>query len=157
MELVDPTVLFDEITRIHGMLSRRAFEIFEREGSFPGRELDHWLRPESEFLHPVPLKIEEMERELVVEAEVPGFIAGSLKVSLEPRKLIISGKRELRKGGPQGKKPAITETGSDEILRIVELPVEVDVLNTVAVLREGILELKMPKAKPAKVVEIKVA
>ena len=156
LELVEPTALFDEINRIHNMLARRAVEIFEEEGSFPGRDLDHWLKAESEFLHPIRLTLEETDRELVVEAEVPGFTAENLKVSLEPRKLVISGKREVRKGAPQGKKPA-SEAGFEEILRTVELPSEVDVLDTVAVLREGILQLKMPKIKTAKVVEIKVA
>lgn len=103
------------------------------------------------------MTIEEFERELIVEAEVPGFTATDIKVSLEPRKLTISGKRQLRKETPKGKK-VYTEAGSDEILRIIELPVEVDVMNTVVTLREGILELRMPKTKvKASVVEIKAA
>jgi len=157
LELVEPVSLVEEIDRIHNMLARRAFEIFGEEGNLIGRDLDHWLKAESELLHSVPLTIEQSEREVIVEAEVPGFSASDIKVSLEPRKLTISGKRQLRKETQKGKK-VYTEAGSDEILRIITLPVEVDVLNTVATLREGILQLKMPRTKvKASVVEIKAA
>lgn len=156
LELVEPTVLFDEIDRIHNTIARRAFEIFEQEGGLFGRDLEHWLKAENEFLYPMRLSMEETGKEFVVKAEVPGFSADKLKVSLEPRKLVISGKREMRKADLKGKKPA-SEAGFEEILRTVELPAEVDVVNSVAVLRDGILDLKMPKIKTAKVVEIKVA
>ena len=157
LELVEPVSLVEEIDRIHNMLARRAFEIFGEEGNLIGRDLDHWLKAESELLHSVPLTIEQSEREVIVEAEVPGFSVSDIKVSLEPRKLTISGKRQLRKETQKGKK-VYTEAGSDEILRIITLPVEVDVLNTVATLREGILQLKMPRTKvKASVVEIKAA
>lgn len=157
LELVEPKSIVEQTSRIHDELSRRAFQIFEREGKFFGRDLEHWLKAEKELLHPAPVSVEEFERELIIDAEVPGFAASDLKVCLEPRKLTISGKKELRERPVQGK-GLRQESVSSEILRIVELPVEVDVKNSVATLREGMLELKLPKAKTmASVVEIKAA
>ena len=145
LQLVELPSLLEQVGRIHDALARRAFEIFEEEGRMFGRDLDHWLRAEKEVLFPVPIRMEESEHDLIAYAEVPGFRVNELKVSLEPRKLTITGKKLLHKV-PQGKKGG-EEIGSREMLKIIDLPVEVDVTATVATLREGMLELRMPKLK----------
>lgn len=125
-------------------VARRAFEIFDNRGRTFGRDLDDWLQAESEVLHPVHLEVDETEGALTVRAEVPGFESNDLTINVEPRRLTVSGKREINKEQKKAK-TIYREQCSDEILRSVELPAEVDASQTTATLKNGILELHMPR------------
>lgn len=67
-----------------------------------------------------------------------------MTVNVEPRRLTISGKREINKEQKKAK-TIYREQCSDEILRSVELPTDVDATQVTATLKNGILELHMPK------------
>ena len=53
-----------------------------------------------------------------------------------------------------GLKTAYKERCSDQILRVIDLPVDVEAAKAAATLQDGVLELKMPKAAPAKKIAI---
>lgn len=146
--------LFENMWEMHEMISRRAYELFEEGGKIFGRDLDDWFRAESEFLHPVSVSIEETDDGLKVEAEVPGFKAEELEVSVEPRRLIITGKHEAGKEETKKPKTVYSERSTERILRIVDLPVEVNTEKVTATLKDGMLGFTMPKAAPAKTITI---
>ncbi|MFZ0636008.1 MAG: Hsp20 family protein [Candidatus Acidiferrales bacterium] len=156
LKLVEPQTLFDRINRIHENIARRAFEIFESEGSLFGRELDQWFKAEAELLHPVHMTMTETDGALTVQAEVPGFNASELEVSIEPRRLTISGKKETTKEEQKKGKVIYKKQCSSELLRIIDLPTEVDATKTTAMLKNGVLELNMPKGNAAKSARIDV-
>jgi HSP20 family protein len=79
---------------------------------------------------------------------VPGFSAKELDVSLEPCRLTISGKRETHEER-RSKKTIYTEQCSSLIFRAINLPDEVDSSKVTATLKDGVLELVMPKAAKA--------
>ena len=145
--------LFDRIQELSNSIARRAFEIFEGRGRADGHDLGDWFRAESEFLHPVHLDIAESDDALTVHAEVPGFSAKELEVSVEPHRLTISGKRETSKERTS-KKTIYTEQCSNQIYRSIDLPAEVDTSKVAATLKDGVLELSMPKATKAQKVQI---
>ena len=153
--LIPPADIFRRAEQLYQQIARRAFEIFQDNGAF-GRDLDNWLKAESELLHPVHIDVEDSEKDLTVRAEVPGFAAKELEVSLEPRRLTISGKRETKEERKE-KKTVYTECLSDQLLRVVTLPAAVDAEKAEATLKDGLLELRMPKAAPAKKVAVSVA
>lgn len=146
--------IFNRLQEIQKMISHRAFELFEEGGRIFGRDLDDWFRAESELLHPVNVSIEETEEGLRVEAEVPGFKAEELEVSVEPYRLTITGKREAGKEEKKKEKVVYSERSSERILRVIDLPVEVNTDRVSAVLKDGMLEFTMPKAAPAKKISI---
>jgi HSP20 family protein len=133
---------------LYNSIARRAFEIFEGRGRVDGRDLEDWFGAESELLHPVHLDIAESDDEVTVHAEVPGFTAQDLEVSLEPHRLTISGKRESNEER-EAKKTIYREHCSNEIFRAIELPAEVDSSKVTATLKDGVLELVMPKVAKA--------
>jgi HSP20 family protein len=147
VKLVEPGILLDRINRIHEGIERRAFEIFQNNGGVPGRELDDWFKAEEELLHPVHMNLAKSDGALTVAVEVPGFGADQLQVSLEPRRLMISGKKETSKEKEEEQRQTIVyrEQCSDEILRIIDLPEDVDPAKATAILKHGVLELKLPK------------
>ena len=104
-----------------------------------------------DMLHPVHVKMVEAEDSLEVKAEVPGFSEKEIEVSVEPRRLTITGKRETETQREEKKgKTVYSEFCSNQILRIVDLPASVDAEKTTATLKNGVLQLTMPKAAKAK-------
>ena len=132
---VAPMNIFDRMEELHNSIARKAFELFEGSGRWPGRELDNWLR-----------------------AEVPGFSAKDLEINVEPRRLTVIGKRETKEESKKGK-AIYSELSAGEILRVVDLPADIDTSNVTATLKDGILNVKMTKTPaPTSVrVELKAA
>jgi len=149
LKVVAATDLFARMQRLHDSVARRAFEIFESQGRTFRRDLENWLQAESELLHPVHVDVAESDEGLTVRAEIPGFKAEQLEVSMEPRQVTIAGKRETH-AERKDEKTIYKEHCSDRILRVIELPAEVVAGKVAATLSDGVLELKLPRAAPAK-------
>ena len=146
--------VFDQIQDTFNALSRRAYEIFEGNGRAFGRDWEDWFQAERELLHPVHVSIEEFDDSFAVKAEVPGFSEKELEINLEPRRLTITGKREAKKEEKKGK-TVYAERCCDEILRMVDLPAEVETDKVNATLKNGVLEFTLPKVAKAHTVHIR--
>lgn len=144
------------VAEMFDKISRRAYELFDGNGRELGHDLEHWFKAEMELLHPVHVRITESGNDLEIEAEVPGFNEKDLQVSVEPMQVTISGKRESTKEEKKGK-TVYTESCAGQILRIVDLPVMVDAEKVTATLKNGMLQLTLPKAVRAKTVDIRSA
>jgi HSP20 family protein len=129
-------------------IAERAFDIFERDGRTLGRDIDHWFQAEAEMLHPAHVEISESDNALTVRAEVPGYRADELEVSVAPQRVTISGKRESRIQRTSDK-VVYTEQCADQIFRAFDLPAEVSNSKSTAILADGVLEIAMPKAAQA--------
>lgn len=148
LRVVEPQTLFDRMSRMHDEIARRAFDLFQQGGAF-GRDLENWFNAEEQLIHPLHVNISESETALHVQAEVPGFEPGDIEISLEPTRLSISGKRETSQEQQDKGKVIYQELCSSEMLRVIDLPAEVDPEKTKATLKNGVLELEMPKAQKA--------
>jgi HSP20 family protein len=155
---VEPKSMFEEFDQVFNAIGRRAFEIFEGKGRSFGHELEHWLNAESEFLHPVKVNMTESGDAFAIQAELPGFTAKNLEVQIEGQRLTIRGERESSEEQKKGK-TVYQEHRSDKILRVIDLPSEVDASKATAALKNGMLELQVPKSAKAKStrVEVKIA
>jgi len=145
--------VFDRIQETYNTIARRAFEIFENDGRWFGHELEDWVRAESELLHPLHLEITESDENLAIRAEVPGFSTKELTIDAEPRRLTITGKHEAKEETKKGK-TVYSEQCAKEIMRVVDLPAEVETSKVTATLKDGVLNLEMPKAAHAKTVRV---
>ena len=145
---------FDQMQEAFDAISRRAFEIFEGSGGVFGHDVEDWVKAENELFHPVHLDINESNESISVKAEVPGFDEKELQVTMEPSRLTISGKHESSKEEKKGK-TVYSEARAKKIFRVVELPAEVDTEKVSATLKDGILQLTMPKAAKTRTVQIR--
>ena len=148
----EPTSLKTAIDRANALfeaISRRAYEKFAGSGYMEGHELDDWFAAEHELLHPIPINISESGEALEITAEVPGFSEKELEVSVEPRRLVISGKRETKREEKQGT-TVYSEICADQIMRVVHLPTDVETENVTASLKDGVLDLNLPKLAKAR-------
>jgi HSP20 family protein len=148
VKIVEPRALLERFNKLSDQISRRAYEIFEKRGKTFGRDLDDWFEAESEILPPLQLRIKETNDALAVEAETPEFSAKELEVSLEPWRLTISGKKEAKEEQKKGQ-TIYQEQRTDELLRVIDLPAEIDIAKVTATLKNGLLEINLPKVAKA--------
>lgn len=158
LRLASPEELLARADQTFQAIARRAFEIFEGNGRDHGHDADNWLTAESEVLHTTHVTLAESDGSLTVQAEVPGFSAQDLEVSVEPRRLTIAGKRESTRE-EKSQRILYSERCADQILRVMDLPTEVDTAKAEATLKDGLLELTLPKAtaKAAPIKKVRAA
>lgn len=145
--------LFEHTQDVFHMISQRSFEIFEARGHANGNDREDWFLAEHELLTPVKFHISESGDQFIARAEIPGFNSQEIKVSIEPHRLTISGKAEPREDHPSRKHSNSTQHAR-LILRVIDLPAEVDLSKAKATFSDGRLEVTMPKAAPAKSVRV---
>lgn len=144
------------IREIHEQISRRAYDFFERRGYAHGSHFNDWLDAESELFNAVPVSIMEQDDGIVLHAEVPGFNPQELEVKVEPERVLIQGKSDRESRQQREGKVIYSESQTSGIFRVVDLPVEVDPERASAQLKDGILQLYLPKAEGAKAKQLEV-
>lgn len=135
------------------LIARRPFELLEKRPLL-GRELEHLLKTEPALARSIFLKLYETEEHLIVRAEVPGYTEKELNIVCEPWRMTITGKKEYKEEGKTEEMPPYGE--KTHIFKSIKFPVEVRPENVKAVLKNGILEMTIPKAEVVKKVEIEV-
>ena len=144
VKLVEADVSVNRKNEIRDLIARRAYELFESHGHIHGRDINDWIDAESEVLRPCRHELKEAAGALIFFADLPGsFTVDQISVSVEPRRLTISGERKIDVicGGNES---AHTEKKTQRIFLIEELPVEVDPSRTATKLDGEILEIVMP-------------
>jgi len=153
VNLVSVHELFEHTQDVFNLIARRAFEIFESRGHVHGNDREDWFLAESELLTPVKFHLSESGERLIARAEVPGFNRQEIKVSLEPRRLSISGKTEPSENYKPGHHPH-SHRHAQLMFCAIDLPTEVDLSKAKASFNDGRLEVVMPKAAPARSVRV---
>jgi len=144
---------FDQIEETYNTIARRAFELFDNRGRWFGNDLEDWFRAESELLQRVNLEIAETDANFTVRAEVPGFSLKELTIDVEPRLLTITGRHEAQEESKRGK-TIHSERSGKQVMRVVNLPTDIDTSKATATLKDGVLNLELPKAAHAKAVRV---
>ena len=149
---------FEEFTtpmrEFFDLIARRPFELLGARPRFLTRELENWFKSEAELFRPVNLKLYETEDALLARAEVPGFSENELDIQVEPWGLTIKGKKEFKE---EKKEPVpFYKEKMNQVYRTIKFPVEVLPEQAKATLKNGVLELTMPKAEVTKKVHVEV-
>jgi len=135
LSLCKPEDLQWEMQGVQLAIARRAYELFEARGCEHGHDWEDWFRAESEFLRPVSISIQESADWISVRANVLGFDENELRVSIEPRRISILGKKEGSATGTLGAKPI--DWVPDQILQFIDLATEVTAEDAVVELQAG--------------------
>lgn len=155
LKIVNTDSLFDRMKGLYDKVAKRAYELFDKRGREFGKDFDDWFHAEFEILRPLPIELKETKDMLMINAEVPGFTADELEVSIDPKRIMITGKTEHTNKRKEAT-TVFTELRSNEIFRICDLPVAVDPEKVKATLKNGLLELTLPKTRETKSVTVDV-
>lgn len=146
VKLVPAHVMEDRMNEIHNLIAHRAYELFEKRAREDGGDVNDWLQAEDEVIHPCRHDVKESAEAFFLHAEMPGsFTVDQLEVGVEPHRLMMSGEKEVSVTYSDGKKIQ-TESGPRRIFWVYDLSAEVDPSKATATLKEGTLEVMMPKA-----------
>ena len=148
--------VLEKIRDVNRSVARRAFELFEGSKREHGSDLNHWLHAESELIHTSHVHVEDCDDVVVVRAEVPGFRSDELQFCVEPFRITIVGVREIS-DHPVIRKVLYSDRCAEQVFRIINCPIELSSRDTTSSLKEGILELEIPKARALPLVSIAAA
>ncbi len=97
----------------------------------------------------------DREKELIVRAELPGVEKDDVEVTIMGNRLMIEAERKFE---DEEKKETFYrhELGYGDLMRTIVLPVEVDVDHIEAELKDGILNVVLPKIQAAERHTVKV-
>jgi len=129
---------FSELQRLRGEVNR----IFE---GGPRR----WSRSEYPSMN-----VYTGENDVLVKAELPGFGAGDLDISVTQNTLTVRGERAGE--DEEGRSYHRRERGSGHFVRSLELPFNVDAEAVEAGLKNGILTIKLPRVVEERLKKIEV-
>ena len=147
----NPEDLHWEVQQVQLAIARRAYELFETRGCEHGHDWEDWFQAESELLRPVSVSMQESADRISVHANVLGFEENELRVSIEPCRITILGKKKTSAVNAEGGKTEFVDWYPDQILRLVDLPREVIPKRSVVELQAGVLKFELPKAPKQKV------
>jgi len=93
----------------------------------------------------VSVAISESADRITVRANILGFAENEVKVSVEPHRVVILGKKQVNATETEGGKLEYIDWNPDQILRVVDLPKPVRPEGAVIQLRAGLLQIDLPK------------
>jgi HSP20 family protein len=149
--------IFGEFDRLLERIRLDAYNLFAHRGSGDGHALDDWLAAERNLCWPAA-KLIEREGALVLEVALAGFEPSEISLTATPREIMIKANHEnTRRSQNKGAATRWSEFRSDEVFRRVELPSPVDVSQTKASLKNGLLVVVAPLAPSSKSTPTKIS
>jgi HSP20 family protein len=121
------------------------------------RLFENFLGPDNQVFSPSAfpaLNMWEDEQRLYVEAEVPGIDLKDLEINVQGNELSVKGRRNMIED--ENVTYLRRERGAGEFVRFLTLPVEVDAERVEATLKDGVLNIALPKAETARARKITV-
>jgi hypothetical protein len=141
-----PMIPDDCTRRITDIVARRAFQISEGRGFAPGHEDEDWQRAESEIASPLCGGWTVASDRIVVTTTASRFKEGALEICVEPRRVAIFARQQT---STEQSVPAEDRDNPQEqqIVRILDLPVDVEPSGVTARFHHCMLEISLPKAR----------
>jgi len=144
--LSNPDTVQWQMQQLQHQVACRAFELFESRSGEHGHDWEDWFQAESELLRPVSIAMLESDDRLSVRANVLGFDETELKVSIEPLRISIVGRKGMSQAETEGGKRTYIDWYPDQIMRVIPLPMEIVPEKADIELRAGVLKFELPKA-----------
>jgi len=121
------------------------------------RPFGAWGRPLATEFVPMLPKVDVVDRdeEVIVRAEVPGMEKDKLDISISGNMLTLKGETRREEKEEKGDYYRC-EMSHGAFTRTLALPAEVDESKVKASLKDGVLELKLPKVEKSKRRAIKI-
>lgn len=95
------------------------------------------------------LDVVDRDNEVLIRAELPGIDKKDINVSLSDNLLTIKGESSKEEKEEKGDYYR-NEISSSSFARTITVPSDIDISKTVANLKDGVLEIKLPKAATSK-------
>lgn len=143
---VEAEKMFERFAEITRETTQKAFEFFKARGGDFGKDFDDWFNAEREILRFVPMEITESNGTVKVKAHIPEFKPEEVEISVKDDVLMISGNAEERKE-KKDENVVYSDFKSNRFFRQMKLPMPVLTEKATAELKDGLLNISLPKAE----------
>jgi HSP20 family molecular chaperone IbpA len=134
VQVVEADIL-DTMTETMELVAQRAYEIYLSRGGAQRSAQDDWFQAEGEVLPKLEIDFHDTDSAVQFTAQVLGFDASDLEVVVGHRRAVICG---IHFDSNQTKRR--------KIMRIIELPFDVDPGAASATLQNGTLKVVLPRS-----------
>jgi HSP20 family molecular chaperone IbpA len=133
--------ILDRMNETSALVAQRACEIYESRGGEHGSDQDDWFRAEDEVLPRLAVEYDVTDNAVRFTAQLPGFDANDLEVVIGHQRAVIRGIHS------DSNQSADSRREERRVMRIVELPFDVDPVPAKATLQGGRLQLVLPRSR----------
>lgn len=144
---VPPNKLAEQMQDIHDLISRRAYETFERRGRTHGNDLGDWFHAESTVLQPVRHEASDGGDAFVVIVNLGDYLPQELRMSAEPCHLRILGRSERQ--SMSARASGYGPSSRRAFALSYHLPAPIKPEKASAKISGDLLEVRLPKAASA--------
>ena len=133
--------ILDRMNETDELIAERAYEIYQSRSGEHRPDQPDWFGAEQGTLYPLAIHRDVSDGILRLTAQLPGFDAKDLEVVIGHRRIAICGVH------PDSDRRADTHRKTGKVIRIVELPFDIDLLTARATLRGGRLQVALPRCQ----------
>ena len=131
--------ILDRMNETRSLIAQRAYEIYESRGGVHGSDQDDWFMAKGELLSELAIEYDLTDSAVRLTAKVPCFDAKDLEVEVAHRRVVVCGVHPESNQAPAGDRKDV------KVIGVAELPYDVDPLSARATLRNGTLEIVLPR------------
>jgi HSP20 family protein len=143
-----PSSIFDQMKEMQDRIMRRAYEIFEQNGSVLGRDLEHWSQAERELVWKPAFELSEHDGRFQLEAAISGLDPQDIDIEVTPEDIVL--KAETRHEHTEQKNLVhYCEFERGNMFRAIHLPKKINPNKVKAQFENGLLRLTADIAEEA--------
>jgi len=150
--------IFDQMSKLHEQIMKRAYDIFDGKGQPFGKELEDWLQAERELVWKPAIELEEKDNEIRLQIATPGVEPKDIDIEVAPEYVLVKAETQHEHKKEKGQ-VHICELTSGNMFRSVRLPKKIDPDKVKAEFKNGILSLtaEIAKSEQARRIELKAS
>jgi HSP20 family protein len=149
-----PSSVFDQIKDTQDRIVRRAYEIFEQNGSMLGRDLENWAQAERELIWRPAFELCEKDGKFQLEAAISGVEAKDIDIEVTPEDIILKAETQHEHKDQKGT-VHYCEFETGKMFRSIHLPKKIDPDKVKAEFNNGLLRLTAEIAEEARAKTVK--
>jgi len=150
-----PSSIVDQMREMQDRIMRRAYEIFEHNGSRLGQDMDNWAQAEREMIWKPAFELSEKDGRFQLEAAISGLEPKEIVVEVTPEDIVLRAETQHSHVEQKGI-VHYCEFGSGKMFRVIHLPKTINPDKVKAEFKNGLLRLtaeiaentRAKKAKP---------
>lgn len=132
--------IFDRMNETRALIAQRAYEIYQSRGGKHGSDQDDWFNAEGELLPKLAIEYDVIDKAVQLTAQVPGLDAKDLEVAVGHRRAVVCGVHS------NSHQTADSRRKYKKVMRVIELPFDVDPALVRATLQSGTLQVVLPRS-----------
>lgn len=144
---VPPDRLAEQMRDVLDLVSRRAYDAYERRGRAHGHDLGDWYQAESTVLQPMRHEASDGGDAFIIVVDIGDYLPQELRMSAEPQLLRIFGRSE--RDSTSAGAPGYVPSSPRAFALSYQFHAPINPARAAAKIRGDLLEVRLPKATSA--------